>query len=190
MRIDWNKNPIRTTVHLTDAEKEVFRLKVRLNTFESSVRMAVFYLDEKNREKGRHDPVRALQYLRHAQREEKPEDDLGEDLISQLETGCHCGDCTCFAMSCDRCFAEELLGIDTIKGLRKHSAAKIDGAFGKDSERTMDEALAALADYRPERSGGWLNLPAEDFEKHVPKWREDARQAHDWLVAYRAEKSL
>ena len=68
------------------------------------------------------------------------------------------------------------LGVDTIVGLGKHAAHKIAGTFGRGAdERTLDEAIARL------------EHPAEDFERHVPRWTEDARRAAVWLRDYQME---
>ncbi len=49
-------------------------------------------------------------------------------LVDALKNA-HCGDCTCIACSCDKCHAEELLGIHTTRGLGKHEASYVEAAF-------------------------------------------------------------
>ncbi len=185
MLIRWHKNPIRTTIELTESEKEAFRLKVRLWEYEEAVRTALFLLDDERKNGKFYDPKRALSALEHAL---EPKEHLADDYLRELESGFHCGDCTCVAMSCSRCHAESILGVDTLEGLGKHAARKIDGAFGENSEKSIDEALESLSDYQPTRSGAWLDLPEAEFEKHVPRWQQEAKAAHGWLLNYKREK--
>lgn len=99
----------------------------------------------------------------------------------------HVGDCTCVPCSCLKCWAEYYLGIDTIRGLNKYMAHQIENAFSGSPGRTIDEAIAALADYNPKPSSPMWDGRRETWEAWLPKWRDDARQAHEWLVEYRAE---
>lgn len=189
MKIMWNKNPLKTTVELTDAEKEVFRLKVRVSELEEAVGMAVFYLDPSESKAKYYRPEKAKLHLDRVQREDH-EEDMDADLLRELEGGYHCGDCTCVATPCLKCHAESVLGIDTTEGLEKHAAHHIDGAFGRDGERTIEEALDHLANYKPVRSGAWLNLPQEHFDANVETWKKQAQSAHKWLLRYRETKLL
>nr|WP_250807510.1 hypothetical protein [Neorhizobium tomejilense] len=171
MLIRWNKNPIRTTVELSDGEKEVFLLKARLRECEDTIRSALFHLDG-TRKHGKYFNVeRAVAFLTHPLSKKQPDEDSALEMLASLECGFHCGDCTCVASPCERCFAEDILGIDTIKGLRQHEALMIDSAFGKDGERSIDEALAVLA-ARARKTGN------------------EVQGAHDWLFAYKAEKQI
>lgn len=182
MQIHWHHNPLRTTIHLNDVEKEIFKLKVKIEEFEEAVGMASVYLEK--RENGKfYDPAKAYHYLENARH-----DDLGDReyklLLNELENGEHWGDCTCEPASCPRCRAEEVLGIDTLKGLSKHGARKISGMFS-DESRSLDDVIALLRDYEPVRSGGWLSRPEEEFAQHVPAWKAQSTAAANWLTAYR-----
>lgn len=123
---------------------------------------------------------------------------MQEDLVSEsddawmnqfhadLETALsetHVGDCTCVPCSCTKCHAEHYLGIDTMPGLGKHLAYKVDHAFRGD--RTIDEAIAALANYDPQPESPMWDGKRELWDSCLPRWREEAAQAHTWLVAYR-----
>lgn len=184
MEIIWNENPLRTTVKLTDQEREIFLLKARIRDFEDCTRMAVFYLDAKAQEKGRFSPERAISYLNHARRDKEPDEDGGLEMLKAVESGYHCGDCTCVATTCDKCLGEDMLGINTIKGLKKHQAVKIEGAFGRDSTRSFPEAVAALADYHPSKTGHWETVPDDKFEEYAVEWKKQAAEALVWLRGY------
>jgi hypothetical protein len=117
--------------------------------------------------------------------------ELLDHYIEELR-GSHLGDCTCFAMSCSKCHAESTLGIDTIKGLGKHSAHKIQSAFSYKEgdvwkERTLDEALAILKDYEPKPTSGSGWDKVGGFEAHIPRWKAEAKVAYEWLLAYQTE---
>lgn len=190
MIIDWNENPLRTTVRLSEQEREIFLLKAKLKEYEGSVRMAVYLLDDKAKEKGRYKPDRALTYLRHAQRAKEPDEDGGLSMLEAVTTGCHCGDCTCVPMTCDKCLGEDLLGINTIPGLKSHPAVKIEGAFGRDSERSIAEAIEVLRTYEPSKTGHWADMDEEKFQEYAIEWRQEAADGLVWLEAYGKEKGF
>jgi hypothetical protein len=97
----------------------------------------------------------------------------------------HEGDCTCTPCGCSKCGAERFLGINTIPGLTKYLAYQTKEAFGEGGERSLNTAIEALANYIPRPS-----LPMSDnrralLEWCLPSWREEARRARTWLMAYR-----
>ncbi len=191
MKINWHQNPLRTTFELSEAEKEAFRLKVRLELMEEAMAEAAFLLD-RDESREHFSPDRALKELRAA----LPDDDGREPprvhqqfvmLLHELENGRHCGDCTCRGISCGKCRAEQILGVDSTEGLGNHAGYQIDAAFGQNDERGIDQAIELLAAYDPVRGGLWLSLPEEDFTSNIPAWKAQAKTAHDWLVNYRAD---
>lgn len=97
----------------------------------------------------------------------------------------HVGDCTCDPCSCLKCHAEAYLGIDTTPGLNKWLGHKIADAFDTKPERTLDEAIAVLANYAPAPSFPMWEDKMDLWNSCLPSWREEARQAHDWLIRYR-----
>jgi hypothetical protein len=137
MKITYNKNPLRTTVELDEHEKEILWYKVKVKEMEEDMLSAQFHLTQEkyydmNKVKEHLDPE---YFMSNGPGEEKSGLDQRVDMlttfyISQL-MGWHCGDCTCVPCSCLKCAAEELIGIDTIKGLSKHQATKIDSASVK-----------------------------------------------------------
>lgn len=95
----------------------------------------------------------------------KVTDEEVEWVVRGLRTE-HGGDCTCIPCSCRKCWAEEYLGIDTIAGLGKHSAAKIQGAFkiGK----TIDAAIDILSEEKEYvKPDTWPDSVGWDI--HIPR---------------------
>jgi hypothetical protein len=184
MEISWHQNPLRTTVRLTEQEKELLRLQVVSAEFEENVGMAVFHLDAAGQDKQYFDPEEALRQLRYVEAA-----DVGDreyDLyLSELESGDHMGDCTCYPASCMKCHAEHIFGINTIEGLGKHSALKIYASFSRDEATTIHDVIERLTGYEPVRSGAWLHMPEEAFDQNVPRWKAEGERAVTWLVAYR-----
>lgn len=189
MKITYNKNPLLTTVELDEHEKKELWYRIKIKEMEELLYSAHFHLQEGkfydvNRAK---ESVKADYYCTDDKSDlDKRCDELFGYFIEEL-MGKHAGDCTCIACTCDKCYAESLLGIDTIKGLGKHSASKIDAAFGINNEKTLDEAIESLAHYEPVRSASWEKYPQADFDKHVSRWKQEAKVAHAWLVQYKAD---
>lgn len=109
--------------------------------------------------------------------------DLHDAYVAALRDT-HVGDCTCVPTSCLKCWAEGYLGIDTMPGLGKYLAHKVDAAFGRNNERSLDEAIAYLAGYGPKPTSRW-DGKMEIWNANLPRWRDEARQAHAWLAEYR-----
>ena len=189
MQIYWNKNPLYTTIELDQHEKKELWYKIKLKEMEELLFSAHFHLQEDK-----------YFDLAQARKEVEPDyyctddkspldkrcDEMLEYYLAELKDK-HAGDCTCIPCSCSKCHAESLLDMDTIKGLGKHSAYKIDSAFGPNNEKTIDQAIESLANYVPVKGENWKNTSQADFDKHIPRWTEEARAAHVWLVNYKKE---
>lgn len=191
MKITYNKNPLYTTIDLDEHEKKELWYKIKINEMEELLSCASFYLGEDkyfDLERARSEVDPDYYCTDEKSPLDKRCDTLLEHYLADLQA-CHVGDCTCVACSCSKCQAEVLLGIDTMPGLGKHSARKIDGAFGKDNEKTIEEAIDSLANYQinPEDFTGeaWKKLGG--YEQYVPRWTAEAKHAHDWLVKYKNE---
>ena len=194
--IEWAPNPLFTKVILDERAKTEFKLRLIIDHVSMDLFGAYFNL---NKEKWpeHYDPERALSELKPIfETGAKSDDDHIEVLAKDASyewyleelTGAHGGDCTCVACSCPKCRAENILGIDTIRGLGKHEASKILDAFGGyDNARPLDQAIEHLENYKPVRTGAWQKFPQEDFDKHVPRWTEEGKRALAWLKQYRAD---
>ena len=179
MKITYTPNPLRTTIELDEFEKKEFWYKIKIEQLMWKIWGAKFHTD----------PTYQFYNLERAREElEFDEDELNKrvDELCQYYLknllDIHCGDCTCVPASCDKCHAESLLEIDTIKGLGKHEGSKISAAFdmkpGGVDGRSLDEAIEVLANYKPRAE--W-----EGWEAHAERWAREATNALEWLKAYK-----
>lgn len=195
MRIVWAKNPLETRVELDEADKQLLHAKLRIEHLQDQLFTAHRELtsERKATESFGKRVAAAVQALdvdfmfddkeRNGKTFSQWLDERVTDYTQEL-LGKHMGDCTCVPSSCSKCYAESLLGINTIKGLGKHSTYKIDGVFAGDV--SIDEAIQRLEVYQPTYNQS-STRPKADWEQHVPRWIEEAKRAHAWLVAYRDE---
>jgi hypothetical protein len=191
VKITYHPNPLRTVIELDPAELENFRLKVKLAEMSDLLFDAHFHLEEGayfDLAKAR-DAVDPAYYLQDGDKisglDERVEL-LVSTFVSDL-AGTHIGDCTCFPASCTKCHAEEILGIDTIKGMGKHMGSKIFHAFEKHG--TLDAVIESLENYAPERTPEWVRTDPSGamWASCLPRWQTEANQAAAWLRAYRDE---
>lgn len=189
MKITYNENPLHTTVELDDHEKEVFKLKLKLKEYEEILFDAHFHLQEDKQWFNLAGVRKTLNPDRWCTDDESPVDkrvnELFEHYIEELMS-VHLGDCVCFAMSCSKCHAEQLLGIDTISGLGKYAANKIESMFR--AGKNIHEAVDALDSYDPVYTGegGWDKHGGKAaWDQHVPRWTTEAKHAAVWLRNYR-----
>lgn len=188
MKIIYTPNPLRTVVQLDAHEKKEFWYKIKIEEMGHLLFDAHFYLTENKYIDRAKEDVDPKYYMEEKRGEKTKLDDRVDELfkyfIADLEHNPHCGDCTCVAMSCSKCQAESLLGIDTIAGLGKHEGSKIAGTFAignsfeaKD-ERSLNDVIQILANYEPKAN--W-----EGWEAHAERWKEEGKRAYQWLIAYR-----
>jgi len=176
MNITWAQNPLATTIELDEREKREFWLMLKIEELKDRLIAVHVYLQEGQ--------FFDLNKARKAV-EQVDSDESLDARVNQLHSwhlealaGSHGGDCTCDPCSCPKCIAENILGIDTIAGLKKHEANKIESAFRRG--KTLSKTIEELANYAPESC--WPGA-----EAHFERWRQEAKNAHDWLVKYRDE---
>ena len=194
MKIIWNKNPLHTVIELDEFEKKEFWYKIKIKELEEKITSAYFTLDHHEWYNKTVKPQTLEETISEAKKLLNPSYVCNEDeyehkgidaKVQQIFehymkdlAGSHFGDCICVACPCSKCHAEEILGINTIKDLPKHSAHKINNAFGKENERSIDEVLEYLKNYVPKADWkGW--------EAHADRWIAEAKAAYDWLLVYR-----
>lgn len=206
MEIIWADNPLRTVVKLDEREKKELWYKLKVEELQEMIHSAYFALTHVEWSNKNIKPTTMEDAVKEAVSDLDPEywcsddkskldqriDEMHAYYVADLQ-GWHIGDCTCVACSCTKCHAEGLLGIDTIKGLGKHSAHKVDGAFRVGEDRklncTIDEALEKLRHPKyepptdPERLKAWGGVGG--YEKHIPRWKEENAHAITWLETYR-----
>lgn len=201
MKITWNKNPLLTTIELDDAEKELLRWKVKAEELTDLIEEAKYDLGQVDRPPAKKEAAEcvetALKTLKHydlyagVERENSLAREVDRMFGFYIEalSESHEGDCVCMACSCTKCHTEVLLGIDTMPGLEKHAANKIANAFGKDNEKSIEEAIASLENYKVTPPTGQLEgwSKVGGWEKHVPRWTKEAADAATWLKQYKED---
>lgn len=192
MKIIYNKNPLLTTIELDDFEKKEFWYQIKLKEMEELLYGAHCYVEDSkyqniDKVKKYVDPSYYSSEDGKSALDERC-DELLEMFLSDLKNT-HVGDCTCVPCSCTKCYAESILGVDTIKGLSKYSASKINSAFGKKNENSIEQALDNLLNYEPvisaEEKERWDKVGG--YEQHIPRWKTEAKNAYDWLLQYKKE---
>lgn len=188
MKITWNENPLDTKIELDDVDRKLLRARLQVESYKELLFDIEYAL------KGEDGPYKSMVLQervqdaldRIAEYEKSTNASIEEaaiDYEKELQ-GTHVGDCTCVPCSCSKCFAEEILEINTIAGLGKHSAYKVDSAVRKSG--SISGAIEQLQNYDPAYD------PKSNFDKatwdlHVPRWKKEAEHALNWLIAYREE---
>lgn len=189
MKINYNKNPLYTTISLDEHEKKELWYQIKLEDFENRLFNAYFYLNKDkffDIEKAKREVDPDYYCTDEKSPIDKRCDELLQHYLDELQSN-HIGDCICVPCSCSKCHVESLLHIDTIQGLGKHAAHKINEAFGKNNEKTIDEALDYLKNYDPTpldpESESWKKMGG--YEQYMPRWKQEAKVAYEWLLSYR-----
>lgn len=189
MIITYDKNPLHTIVELDDNEKKELWYKIKINELEDRISSTKFYL--RNNKYFNIDKARDALDIEYDESDNNQLDEYCNQLldyyVNQLALS-HSGDCTCAPYTCDKCYAESLLGIDTIKGLERHSANKIKKAF--DNNRTIDEALEYLSNYDGIPDDLILWEAVGGYKQYVDKWKSEAKSAYDWLLLYKKSYNI
>lgn len=185
MKINWNPNPFLTTVELDHYDKTRILLAYQNEEYTNILCSLHMELEGKYTKQKLTDlEVIAKKVSKWGDIcNLKIESEEIQDLIGYLDTP-HMGDCTCVPCSCARCQVEEMLGIDTLGNLGKHSARKVEGSFGKDGNKTIDEAIASLEKI-PEyiKPDTWPDQVG--WDTHIPRWEKERESAVRWLKEYK-----
>jgi hypothetical protein len=186
MKIDYHQNPLRSQVFLDETEKKLLKANIK-NELLLEALAAVWYQFRTK------EPPSLEKIKEEVSFFDDDEDsvlsvrvnDLYDVYIKELEESyMHIGDCTCVPATCYKCLAEEHAGVDTIEGLGKHLASRIDRAF-KDSSTSIDEAIDFLSKPISEKPNAeYINHP-EIYRVHRPRWEQDRVSALKWLVNYK-----
>ncbi|KKL78971.1 hypothetical protein LCGC14_2019540 [marine sediment metagenome] len=138
MKITYDENPLNTIIELDEHDTEVLWLKIKIDQMTSRLCGAHFYLTEREKynnfdlDRARQECDPDCLYNEEGGKENSKIDQRVDEIMKYLVDAlknAHCGDCTCIACSCDKCHAEELLGIHTTRGLGKHEASYVEAAF-------------------------------------------------------------
>jgi hypothetical protein len=190
MKIIYQDNPLDTIVELTESGQKEFWLKIKIAEMENILESAWL---ESNKTYYDIEKIRKDVDIDYWSSDDNTKTKLDErvdelfDIYMTVLNGSHVGDCTCVPCSCTKCHAEELLGINTIQGLKKHAACMIESAFSE--YKTIDEAIYSLENYVPDRTkGGWDSESDERWECARPTFIEQANDAANWLKRYKVEK--
>jgi hypothetical protein len=192
MKIIYQDNPLAATVVLTADEQREFWLKIKISEMENILESVWL---ESNKTYYDIDKIRKDVDIDYWSSDDdtktkldKRVDELFDIYMSDLN-GIHVGDCTCVPCSCTKCHAEDVLGINTIQGLKKHSASIIEYAFL--DFKTIDQVIHFLDNYVPDRSkGGWDTETDERWNAISPTFIEQASEAANWLKKYKKENLL
>ena len=184
MILHWNENPLKTIIELDNRDKRMILKSLQAEKYLEILSNLDFTLDRKIK---KNDLPLTLEQVHQKIKNWGPicnmkvTDEEVEWVIQSLKSE-HAGDCTCIPCSCEKCIAEEYLGIDTISGLGKHEAAKIQGAFklGK----TIDNAISILSEEKEYiKPDTWPDKVG--WECHVPRWKKERESAVKWLTDYK-----
>lgn len=189
MKINWNQNPFLTTVELDEKDKLLILKTHQAEEYENILCEIDLWIGGKIRQ-GQPPTLESVG-------EEvskwggicnlKTDSEEIQNIIENLNYF-HGGDCICIPCSCMRCYVEDMLGINTIEGLGKHSAHKVQKAFGKDGNRTIDEVISILETPKEYIKGeSWEKFSPEDFTKHIPRWQKERELGAKWLRNYKQQ---
>ena len=191
MKIHWAKNPLETEIELDTPQEEKL---LRESIWKEELKFFVLEIRENLEEaKGADEAVKQVRKTFEDYDKISEHVDTIVPVFRQALMGRHLGDCVCLACSCQKCRAERHLGIRTIKGLNKHAADALSGAFDKfkietDGEDDYDlkKVLDYLKNYDPETDTEVAkNLTKyEWYRKFFPDWKKSAHEAHEWLKLY------
>lgn len=184
MKIIYHENPLCSTIELDEVEKKELFYQIKIQKMNELLFNAHFYLQNDQH----YDIEKAKKSLDPNYWDESDDDDktqLDKSCMEDLEvylthlSSKHVGDCVCIPCSCIKCHAENMLNIDTIKGLGKHQAHYIDLAFNY--KNNIEDALYYLKNYQE-----ITDLKKNEHNKqYINRWLKEASEAYEWLLNYK-----
>ncbi len=185
MKVNWHEHPFLTTVELDDRDKEHLLLAYQRDRYEDILFDIEIQIDNGSDINSIKKKLSSYADICNL----VVDSEIIQNFIDELNYP-HMGDCTCDAISCIRCKVEDMVGIDTLKGLGPHAARKVKAAYGGDTSgkanRTITEAIECLEkvpDYT--RPDTW---PKDmEYDAYIPKWENDRHAALKWLKQYKQE---
>ena len=177
MKIIYNQNPLKTVVDISEDEiaKNLLMKAIENDELES---ILVSALVDFRKDKNQDAKNTIINWYEKSEWFERSVARMYAMAIKALKED-HCGDCTCVAMSCEKCYAEEKLGIDTIPGLGKHEANYVFSAF-KNSDNTLNGAIEWLENHVPSSTN-------PTWDEHVKRWKKEKEEAYIWLKKYKEQ---
>lgn len=187
MKINWNQDPLCTSVEVDANDRERILLYIQNDAYQNilcSLQLRLDGLIKKDT------PVTMEEIYKKVEGwgeicNMKADDEEVELYVSELQNAMHMGDCVRQPCSCIKCDAEVALGINTLEGLGASSAHKILMAYSGD--RDMHQAIEYLkAPYRYEdRHQCWKDTDEETYMKHTVSWEIEKKRALTWLLDYK-----
>lgn len=197
MKITYAQNPLCSTIELSDTEKKEFWYKLKIEELLQNMSQADFtfshneWFNKAIRPRSIEETIaearKHLDYEYHYGPDDgsKSKLDTRIDLLHTVYLeelmSSHAGDCVCFACSCEKCRAEGMLGIDTIKGLGKHQGNWVFSQF-RDKE-TLAEVIADLEVQ--------IKTPIVKTEKNtvetIERWTRERISTLSWLKEYQSK---
>lgn len=173
MNIVYNENPLCTRVELDVHEAKNFWNLIKMAEMEELLFDAHFHMQD-----DRWNDMEAARRAVDPDYYMNEEDDKPTKLDQRVQVlydyymtdllSSHGGDCTCFPASCSKCHAENMLGVDTISGLGKHSGNYVFAMFRGEEPKTCAQVIATMQ--------------AND------KLSDTGKNALAWLINYQATK--
>lgn len=184
MRIVWNENPLKTQVHLDAPDLKLLKTAIKYDDAYMTLIDISNYVDKDNINLKAINKVLSEYFIRDDA--DEYDSDLEYYIDALLDT--HMGDCTCVPAGCVKCRAEDLLGINTIKGLSKYAANYIVMAFRDD--RSISEALEYLKNYEPDIGDELKKMYPDTWKELEKRWKANADKAYEWLLGYEFNRGM
>jgi hypothetical protein len=183
--IVYTENPLAQKILIDEKEREILRLKIRVEDLEDKLCSISNILDSKKSEYEKLTESRQECNIFDSADKEKEYNAFIEKRLQEYDrelTREHGGDCTSIPCSCMKCHAENFLGVDSLGEISNSSAYRILDAFNERSGncKTCEEAIIYLKEHPP--------LVNSEYAAHRERWIADHQKAIEYLEKYQKEK--